>query len=389
MFNPASGSWEFTPARISGLPACISQSGSVQGLFWNILVIPAMLVIGNGLGKKGRTLLLKFLVSISALLALYGLIMCMAARGGLKELPFTTLSDPVTSSLYFFMHFCVATALYVQELGQEIRDRLQVHLLFAACVLNLAGAVFSLSSLGLSLAIGALLLLFIYGSIYLSNRLPTADKMRMMAGGLILIGFVAFLHFIAYPSNPIHACTKKIFSGQWVTPAEKTEHVVLTSVAKRMFKAHAIHGVGTWGYADANCFSTYMEDDEWDALPNQISTPATCNNDLLQFLAEYGFVGCAVLALPYLIIIGTGLGRLAIEFRPKLKKSQDSDSSSENEARPFTERLSPLAFSILLAVITPFVVSFHFSVFRSPVILFTWTIFLTVFPTLIRKPATA
>ena len=388
-FNPLSGGWEFSPARIGGFPACITQSGSVQGLFWSLLVIPAMLVVGNGMGKKGRTLLLKFLVAVSALLALYGLVRGFSAKGRIGAEAFATLPDPITAGIYFFMHFCVASALYVQEVGAEIRDRIQVHALFIGCVLNFAGALFSLSCLSIALSAAALVLLFIYGAVYLANRLPTADKMRMMAGGLILVGLIAFLHFVAYPRNPIHACTEKILSGQWETPEEKAERGVLAAVAKRMFKANAVHGVGTWGYAEPSCFGKYMADDDWEALSNPNSTPSTCGNDSLQFLAEYGCVGFAVLALPYLIVFGTALGRLALEFRPRIRKSKDSESSSENESRPFTERLPPLAFALLLAIVVPFAISFRFSVFRYPLVLYTWTLFISILPTLIRKPTPA
>ena len=387
-FNPVSGVWEFSHARIDGFPACITQAGSVQGLFWHILVIPAMLVVGNGMGKKGRTLLLKYLVSISALLALFGLIMHASWTGTAGSQTFATLPNPATAGIYFFMHFCVAAALYTQEVGSEIRDRIQCHALFAATVLNLAGVLFSLSCIGIALSAGALVLLFVYGTVYLANRIATADKMRMMAAGLILAGLLAFLHFVAYPQNPIHDCIATITSGHWGTLEAKTEHAVLTSVAKRMFKANAVHGVGTWGYAQPSCFGKFMEDDEWEALSNQEATPATCDNDCLQFLAEYGCVGFAVLALPFVLLFARALGRLAVEFRPKLRKPKDSDSSTENEARPFTERLSPLAFALLLAVVAPFVLSFRFSVLRYPLVLFTWTIFLSVFPTLIRKPTT-
>ena len=386
VFNPPTGTWEFSSARIDGFPACITQAGSVQGLFWNLLVIPAMLVVGNGLGKKGRLLTLKFLVAISALLALYGLATGFSSKGETIA-SVATFPDSVTAGVYFFMHFCVATALYVQEIGAEIRDRFQGKALFVACVLNLAGALFSLSCLAIALSLGALVLLFVYGAVYLANRLPTADKMRMIATGLILIGFAAFLHFVAYPRNPLHSCTEKLFSGQWTTNEENTEHAVLTSVAKRMFKDHIVHGVGTWGFWDASCFGKYMEDDDWEALPDQNVTPATCGNDTLQFLAEYGCVGFAVLVLPFLILIGTAIFRLALEFRPRIRKSKDSESSSENEAHPLTDRLPPLAFALLLALVAPFVVSFRFSIFRYPLILYAWTLFLSVFPTLIRKPA--
>ena len=387
VFNRNEGLWEYAAARIRDFPACINQLASVQALFWNILTILAILVVRNGLGKKGRLLLLKYLVLISALVALYGLIVYNPKALGPR--PFANFPDPVSAGVYFFMHFCVACALYANEVGMEIRDKFQCHALFASCLLTLAGALYSLSCLSIAITASALILVGIYCMIYLASRLSTAEKMRMTATGLILIGLVAFLHIVGYPQNRIHGCTDKIFSGAWISSEEKADREVRKAVAERMFRANIIHGVGTWGYADPNCFGKYTKDEEWDALQNSDTTPALCGNDSLQGLAEYGVIGFLIVVAPFLILFFESIARLALEFKPKRRKSADSTSSSEHEARPFTDRISPLAFALLLAVGATFAVSFFFSIFRQPLILFSWSIFFAIFPTLIRKPASA
>ena len=211
----------------------------------------------------------------------------------------------------------------------------------------------------------------------------------MTAAGLILAGLVAFLHMVGYPQNRIHGCVDKILSGEWTTPEERAERAVRTAVAERVFRANPVHGVGTWGYADADCFGKYTLDDEWDALPDPDRTPALCGNDPLQALAEYGALGSLILAAPFLILLFDSLARLAAEFRPKGRKSPGRASSSEHEARPLTERVPPLAFAIMLATGAAFAVSFFFSVFRQPLVLFSWSMFFAIFPTLIRRPTAA
>ena len=387
VYSRASGSWVFSAARIRDFPACVNQLASVQGLFWNILIIPAVLVVRNALGRKGRLLTLKVLVMVSAFVALYGLIVYNPMATAPRH--FANFPDGVTAGIYFFMHFCVACALYATEVGMEIRDRFQCHALFAACLLTLAGALYSLSCLTIALAAGALVIVGIYCMVYLSSRLSTAEKMRMTATGLILIGLVAFLHVVGYPQNRIHDCTAKIFSGEWTASAEQADREVRRDVAGRMFRANLIHGVGTWGYADANCFGKYTRDDEWEALEDSNGTPALCGNDSLQALAEYGVVGFLLVAAPFLILLVESLIRLGVEFRPRGGKSSDSSASSEHEARPFVDRLTPVALAILLAVVAAFAVSFLFSVFRQPLNLFSWAVFFSVFPTLIRKQASA
>lgn len=385
-YSLASGAWEFSAARIRDFPSCISQLDSVQGLFWNILVVTPMLVIGNGMGRKGRVLMLKLLVSVSALLALFGLITYVPDAKRAVTRHFVVFPDAVSAGIYFFMNFCVSCALYASEVGAEIRDRAQRSTMFIASAINLAGAVYSLSSLCVALSVAALVLLSIYCAVSLSNCLSTAEKMRMAAIGAILVGLVAFLHFVAYPQNRVHDCTAKILSGEWTTDSERADRDVRASVAWRMFKASPVYGVGTWGYADSACFGRHMEDDEWDVLANPDSTPENCGNDMLQYLVEYGIVGLVLVVAPYLVLVSSSVYRLAMEFRPRRAKSEDSATSSENEARPFTERITPLAFAIFLATAVPFAVCFRFSILRQPAILFTWTAFISVFPTLIRKP---
>ena len=190
---------------------------------------------------------------------------------------------------------------------------------------------------------------------------------------------------VGYPGNRIHGCTDKIFSGEWTTPAERADREVRVAVAGRMFKANFIHGVGTWGYANADCFGKYTKDNEWDSLQDPDNTPALCGNDSLQGLAEYGVIGFLIIVAPFLILLFESLVRLAVEFRPKGRKTSDSSASSEHESHPLTDRVSPIAFAIFIAVGTTFAVSFRFSVFRQPLILFSWAIFFSVFPTLIRK----
>ncbi len=386
VYDRSGGSWIFSPARIRDFPACINQLASVHGLFWNILIVPTMLVVRYGLGRKGRQLTLKLLVMVSALVALYGLIVYDPRAAAPRQ--FANFPNEITAGVYFFMHFSVACALYATEVGMEIRDRFQCHALFAACLLTLAGALYSLSCLTIALTAGTLVIVGIYCMVYLSRRLSMAEKMRMTATGMILIGLVAFLHVVGYPQNRIHGCTEKIVSGNWTTPEEQADREVRMNVAGRMFRANMIHGVGTWGYADANCFGKYALDSEWESLQDSNTTPALCGNDSLQTLAEYGIVGFLLVIAPFLILVFDSLVRLVGEFRPKGRKPSNS-SSSENESHPFTDRITPVALALLIGVVATFVVSFHFSVFRQPLNLFSWAVFFSVFPTLIRKQASA
>lgn len=386
-YDTLSSSWQFAAAKIKDFPACIDQLKSVQGLFWNLIIVSSILVIRNGIGKKGRILLLKYLVIISSLLSLYGLITYVPAAQDAPISPFATFPTPITAGIYFCTHFCISCSLFATELGKEESDRWQKRILFISCVLNLAGTVYSLSCISLVLAAFTLLVNVIYGSIYLGNRIPSAQKLKMMATALILIGFAVFIHCIAYPNNRIHERIDKIVSMNWETEQEAIERGTLAKVATRIIKENKIHGVGTWGYADQSCFGKFIEDDEWDNLLSPDSKYSTCGNDWLQFIAEYGYFGMLLFISPFIFLVGISVYRIVMDFIPKAKRNKDPNStSSENETIPFIERISPNTFALFWSVLLPLVVSFRYSVFRYPLVLLTWTIFLTVFSTFLPKP---
>ena len=388
-YNSFTSAWEFAEARIRDFPACIDQLLSVQGLFWNILTISAMLAIRNGIGKKGRLLVLKFLVAVSAGLSIYGLATYAPMSPEAGPQPFATFPDPVTAGVYFFIHFCLSCSLFATEMGEAAEKhsgKWIPRLLLLAAVLNFVGTLYSLSCICIAAAVAALLILFVYSAVYLHRRIEPAKKVRMTAVGFILLAVMAYMHFIAYPANRIHERTDKITSGQWVTEEQTAEKQTLTAVAARMFRKNMVHGVGTWGYAIPECFGMYIEDSEWDNLPASEDAPLTCHNDSLQFLAEYGIVGFAILVSPFLLLIFTSLYRLGYEFRPKSKKMEDSTTSSEHETRPFTDRITPNVLALIFAVTVPLVISFKFSIFRYPLIMLTWTVCLSVLSTLLPKP---
>lgn len=388
--------WEFTVGKIRDFPACVDQIGSVQGLFWVLLAITAILVIRNGIGKKGRMLLLKYFVAISAGLALCDLVAYAAGSGsvvktGALPAPFFPFPDHITAGVYFYMNFCIGCSLYATELASAEESERTVskwpaRLLLIASALTLAGAIYSLSCLAIVAVAVALLAIGIYCSIFLTGKLDSAKRLRMVGVGIILAGAVAFLHFTAYPSNRIHERIAKITSGEWISESEAAEHNVLSKVATRMFKDNAIHGVGTWGFADKQCFDKYVDDDEWEFLPHEDDHYTNCGNDHLQFLAEYGILGFVILVAPFIFLAGTIIYRLIMEFRPRRKKMSDSTTSSEHESIPFMQRITPCAFALFFAVIPPFILSFKFSIFRFPLIALTWTVFLTTLSTFLRKP---
>lgn len=387
VYNAMSGKWMFATARIRDFPACVDRIGALHGVFWSLLSIPAILAVRCGIGKNGRLLLLRYLLAISTVSAIVALALYDPESADTGKYSFATFSSPVSAAMYFFMNFCVADGMYAYEVGEEERSASRCRLTLLACLANAAGIVYSLSRLGLVMFVMAFLVILVYGIVYLATRITAAEKIRMFVGGVIIIGAVAFLHYVAYPSNRIHGSIEKIISMEWVSEEEKADHDVRVEVARRMAKDNMWAGVGTWGYANSECFGKYMDDDDWEKLADEESTPACADCDAVQFAAEYGLFGVCLLGSPFAILLLSTLWRIAFEFRPRKKQpTSDSVASTANESHPFTERVSPLAFTMFLAVFATFGISFRFSIFRDPQNLLQWAIFAAIMPTLFPKP---
>lgn len=375
--------WEFSAARIRDFPSCFDQILSLDGVFGVLLVMIPMVVIRKSLGRNGRKLLLHSLSAIAAALSLYGLV--RYALSPATEVPtgFATFLDPVSAGLFFVMTFSVTCGLLTTELGQKHPSRRMSRFLFACALLTFFGAVFSLSALALVLVVAFLLFHLVYGYLYLRKRALAERKMRFFAIAIVLLAVVAFLHFIAYPENRVHGRIAKVLRGPWVTEPQKIESATLRTIAWRTFADNPFAGVGTWGYSHPASFSRYVKtQEEWTALSNEEKGHYLCGNDALQCLAEYGTLGCLFLVIPFAVLL-VGIIKRIVAAAGKYHRVAVEVVDGEED---FFDRYSPLTFSFFLATVVPGVVSFRFSIFHTPLVLVSWTIFLTCFYCFLPKP---
>lgn len=375
--------WGFSIAPIRDFPSCFDRLLSLDGAFSLLLVFTAMLVVRDSLGRNGRRILLEQIAAISAALALLGLVSYALAPAEAPAGGFATFADPVAAGVYFVMVFSVACGLLTTELGQKAPSRKKTRFLFVSAVLLFLGAVFSLSALALALAAGVLVVNLAYGLFFLRERALAEKRARLFAVAVVLLAVAAFLHFIAYPGNRVHARIERVFSGPWRTDAQKAEARVMRSVAWRTFSDNRFAGVGTWGCSDPGSFARHVESlDEWEALGDQETRRYSCGNDLLQCLAEYGSLGCLLMAIPFLALLG-GIARRIVCAANRTGRAATRGEDGDED---FFDRFPPLAVSLLLAVATAGATSFVFSVFHQPLVFLFWTIALACLFCSLPKP---
>ncbi|MBR0056793.1 MAG: O-antigen ligase family protein [Kiritimatiellae bacterium] len=390
-------SWEYTTGIIRGFPSCLDMLLSVQGLFTVAVVASAVLAVRNSLGRKGRRLAVELMLAVATVLGLYGLIAYAQApsldRLGVKLPPppsFATFATRTEAGAYFLMNACAAFGFLFMSMvnDDENRDKFHIRFLFAAFLVCVVSALFSLSCLSISFLSVALLLLAIYTFVFVLVASPGELSLTTLAAIVILGAVAAFLHFVAYPENRLHDCTEKIFSGPWQTQEEVAERAALTGSAWRMFHDNPVGGVGASCFGIQKGFPKYVLNGEWSAISNPESNHWRCGNDFAQYLAENGAVGTILFLAPFATLVALSIARIVQVLRrgTKYKQGLKSTTATDADRIGVFDVMPPDALALFVAAGAATTLSFFVPVFGSQLNVLTWAVFLAVASMSLPKP---
>lgn len=396
----AAREWQYTDGLIRGFPACLDQLLSCQALFVAVIIALAALAVRNSLGRRGKCTLVGMLVAVSTLLGLYGLFAYSRVpffdELGIK-LPapqtFATFADKSQAGAYFLMNSCAAFGLLfmkmVEDDEEEHQNRYSIRFLFAALVVNVVSALFTLSCLSMAVLAVALLVIAAYTFVFVVVATSGEMSLSTMAAVLILAAVAGFLHFVAYPENRLHDCTEKIFKGPWQTEGEIREGEVMSSAAWRMFADNAVGGVGASCFGIQSGFPKYVRGNEWKWVSEPDSTHWRCGNDLAQFMAEFGLVGAALGLCPFVVLAILAVVRLARVARYGTRQKLGLRAKAETDADRVGvfDILPPFPFALFVGVASATAMSFFVPVFGSHLNSLVWVVFFLVATTSIPKPA--
>ncbi|MDD5706085.1 MAG: O-antigen ligase family protein [Kiritimatiellae bacterium] len=376
VFDTTRGQWMLAAAPVPWLPFCMQRGEAAQGLFWFGTSWAAMLAVRHGLTRKARINLIEIVVLSAGLLALFGLVQYASGTNRMFwTLPmttpfFATFSYAGHAGAFFAISFLASGGLLIAACADEA-SRARVWRLSVATLLNLLGATFAL-------AYGPLLIVWIgvaLGTVYaLFHLLPLQEgsvRLRTFAAILLTGGILAFLHFVAYPDNAVHARTRQLLTGDYRAGGWVQERETLRRVALRVWRHHPLYGVGTWGFRQQA--GMYLDGDEWTRL--RTDDPLTCHSDPLQFLCELGVLG-----------VGLLLAGLAVLAAPVAARLKYAVLSAGGTGRTWQQRFPPAAVGTLCALLTAFVLGAYDLPFRNPLILLVWCMLLAALPSLLPKP---
>ena len=365
MFDASGNTWSFAPAPIGWGPCCIDPAEARQMLYWFLPAFAAVLGIRHGTNRRGKLYLLRALVANGALISLFGVL--QYASGTTNLFGLTPMTERFFASFgyanhagsFFTLLFAVSIGLLAQALLVPAERRHAIWL-GPALVLNLAGALLSLSRLAILLSLALFLLGGLYVIRHAWKQISNSLRFQVLVAFLLAAAFGAAFLFFAAPNNPVRQEIRGEALGKFVEEVSGVRWQQ-TMAACNIWRDHPWFGVGGWGFRHYVCLDL---DESRRALLQ--SGGANVHNDAAQFLAEHGLIGFG-------LILGA-VGALMVPLFRRLRQTHMSHADGWTGERWLLFRISPITVLILAGTTFTCLESFVDLPFRSPAILVTWSV---------------
>ena len=367
--------WMYTDPPRPGWPSAFSRADALQMLAWFFPAWTIVWTIRARISNRRELRGLLMLIAVNAgLLALFGL--AQFASGTREIYWMHPLQGHFFASFAYGNHaapfFVLTGALAAGLLYREVFDARRFHAgspsafrlrhpgriaaLVPALLLCLAGANLGLSRAGVILAWTLGVFVAGYGAVLGWRLLPPAGRVNFLALALAAAGSLYFA-VAGWGARGIRneftlktAAPDSLHSVRDRIDLELGGRPQFARAALEIWREHPWFGVGGWGYK--YLVAEHVPESYWDLLEKR--GWANVHFDLLQFLAEFGAVGSALL-------LGA-LGLMLIEvFRA-------------------CERLAALGKVSLAGLALVGVFSAIDLPFRCPAILYTWLAILAALP---------
>lgn len=380
VFDAENNAWSFSLPPVGWGPFCVDPVQARQMLYWWIPACAAALGIRHGMNRRGKLMLLRVLAINGALLSFLGIVQHLS--GTHKLLWMTPLDAPFFASFsyaghagaFFTLLYVINGGLFLQALLAE-EERLHAVWLGGALVLNLLGALLSLSQTAILCSLALTLILGVYALRHAWHLITAGVRLKALSIFVtsILMGS-AFL-FFALPDNPV---LNQIQTVTWAKIRGSDDAGLRVTTAWDIWKDYPWFGVGGGGYR--HYVGLYLNEVQRARLHEGVSN---VNCDPMQFLVEHGAVGFGLMLGAVAVLLFPIMRRLRLAQRPRVV-----GWSSE---RWLLFRISPITVTVLAGTTVVVLFSLIDQPFRSPAVLVLWTIALTCAPAFLpaRYPAVA
>ncbi len=366
--------WLVSAPPADGLPSSMNRTEAARALYWVGTIWASLLAIRHGLSRKAGLRFLDALATISGLLALLGL--AQYATGTSKAFWhldmgrafFATFNHAAQAGVFFAMMALASGGLLISSAATK-STRTRKWRVGIVMLLNALGASFTLIPGAILLAWIGLLVVLGYGLAYLLPKLESAGRVRLFSSVVIAIGILAFLNWVAYPENRVRQQLVSMLDGERAEPSMKTERRILRRAALAVWREHPFYGVGFGGLRHQ--IGRHLRDDDWEHLHSE--SPKTSHHDGLEFLCEFGLVGCSLLMGGIVLL----LWPLYQRVRTALRRLQHPD----NTRISVLHRLPPTFVATSAGLLGAVFLGAFYLPFHNLLVLLTWCLLLAILPT--------
>ena len=321
------------------LPYCVNRLEHLNVFMWFFASLVAMLAVKHSLLKRGKRLVLEFIVWNGLALSVIGMI--QRVTGATAPLWsenwsetayfFSTFGYPNMGGDYFTTLFGISVALWrwkyevakshLKSSEVDSRERInhkkfwRKHLMLVPAAVFFFSAMMTLSRASIMLAATLAILYFVHSFTSFLHRMNKAKRVKAIAANLMVLVLLSTF-FLVFLNGRDKMLEREDFrsdfqrelstidgSGILDRMAGKGQYHV--RVATQIWKDNVLFGCGGWGYKH---FSIPKMTDE-DMASQQKVGGINVHNDYLQFLAEHGLVGFSLLVSMVVMLIWP-LGRI-------------------------------------------------------------------------------
>ncbi len=388
LYNRALRVWDYTDAPIPFLPSSLNMGLSIQAGFWVLSACSLILIIRNSIVKKEKFIIAKFLLGVATLYAVISIYLYSTSAKKTAVSEFTNFAFPEEAGIFFCMGSIVSFGLLLTELKKDQKSKYKTTALFISFIAGFIAAVYSFSAIITVTLLISLLLIIIYAiADFVVVRIKPARSSVLVI--FLLIFSVAFFFRVVGQESQFRQTYNQISSWNIFTEAETATRNMKKAIAVRAFKDNAAYGIGTWCFGDQNGMSHYIENDEWNMIPDSEGPVYYVSSDFFQFLAEWGLAGFLILTSPFIYMAVVFLIRVFMLLKngtPQKFGVFGKKNSAADRINLF-DIITLDIFSLLTALSAAFAVSFTVSIFRTPVNILFWSVLFSTATQLLLKPA--
>lgn len=312
------------------LPFCVDRLEHLNVAIWFFSALTAALAVKHSLLKSGKRLVLELIVWNGVALSAIGLIQYVAgaesplwAEGwGAKTYFFSTFGYPNMCGDYFTTLFAVAVALWrrkvdevacserLAELSTPNRNKFwKKHYLLIPVVIFFLSALMTMSRAAIVLVCSLGMIFFFHSCLSFLHNVRRVRRVKLLAVNLLAAVFIALMFYLFFFSRGPAAATEgdirgglnreiSSLSAETVLDRAAGHGQYHVRIAKDIWLDHFLFGCGGWGYRHFS--PEKMTDEEFASI--QKVGGINVHNDFLQFLAEHGLVGFALIVAIILML---------------------------------------------------------------------------------------